>query len=357
MESDDSSSLQQSSLLEQLVECSPNGIIVVDMNQIVEIVNPTTKTLLPLIHDPIGKPLKDVFPVPPLSVAKNFEGDGVQCRFVHGSRTLFLRSVPLPEQKWLLLIEDVTAQAKSEQYRRDFVANVSHELRTPATSIAGYAQMLLDEGDKLDPDILEMIGVINRNAQRLGNLFDDLLTLSRVEANDEELPLSPIALRVIVNEAVDKQLNRADRDGISFQVAVDEDLDVYANRDALNHIVGNLVENAVKYNRKNGLVTLRAAYRPDYNCILFEVIDFGYGISEIDQKKIFERFYRVSNPKTRNITGTGLGLSIVKRLIDRMGARIEVRSKINQGTVFRIFLQKVPEQLSENTMSEDNMIE
>ena len=80
--------------------------------------------------------------------------------------------------------------------------------------------------------------------------------------------------------------------------------------------------------------------------------DFGYGISEIDQKKIFERFYRVSNPKTRNITGTGLGLSIVKRLIDRMGARIEVRSKINQGTVFRIFLQQVPDNIPKSNMIE-----
>ena len=102
---------------------------------------------------------------------------------------------------------------------------------------------------------------------------------------------------------------------------------------------------------------LRAAYRPDYNCILFEVIDFGYGISEIDQKKIFERFYRVSNPKTRNISGTGLGLSIVKRLVDRMGARIEVRSKINQGTVFRIFLQKVPEQVRFKCDVRNDMIE
>jgi two-component system, OmpR family, phosphate regulon sensor histidine kinase PhoR len=344
MKPTDIGNIQQSSLLEQLVECSPNGIIVVDKDMQVEIVNPTTKTLLPLIHEPIGKILEDVFPVPPLSIKKNFTGNGVQCRFVHGSRTLFLRSVPLPEEKWLLLIEDVTAQAKSEQYRKEFVANVSHELRTPATSIAGYAQMLLDEGDNLDPDILEMIGVINRNAQRLGNLFDDLLTLSRVEANDEKLSCSPIALRAIVNEAVDKQMSRAEVNGISFQVAVDEALDVFANRDALNHVVGNLVENAVKYNRKNGLVTLRATFRPDYDCILFEVIDFGYGISEIDQQKIFERFYRVSNPKTRNISGTGLGLSIVKRLTDRMGAKIEVRSKINQGTVFRVFLQRVPDE-------------
>ena len=102
-----------------MVERSPNGIIVVDRNQIVEIVNPTTKALLPLIHDPIGKPLKDVFPVPPLSVEKNFEGEGVQCRFVHGSRTLFLGVFPYQNKSGL--IEDVTAQAKSEQYRRDLL--------------------------------------------------------------------------------------------------------------------------------------------------------------------------------------------------------------------------------------------
>ena len=334
--------IQQSSLLEQLVEYSPNGIIVVDKNRKIEIVNPTTKKLLPMVPEALGKLLNDVFPVPPLLRNDNFLGTGVEYRFVHGSRTLFLRTVPLPEEKWLMLIEDVTAQAKSEQYRKEFVANVSHELRTPTTSIVGYAQMLLDEGDNLDQETLEMISIINRNAQRLEHLFDDLLTLSRVEANDEELSCSPIALKAIVNESVDKQMNRAAENGITFQVAVSDDLDVYANRDALNHIVGNLVENAVKYNRKNGLVTLRASFRPDYDCILFEVIDFGYGISEVDQQRIFERFFRVSNPKTRNVGGTGLGLSIVKKLIDRMGARIEVRSKINQGTIFRVFLPKVP---------------
>ena len=334
--------IQQSSLLEQLVEYSPNGIIVVDKNRKIEIVNPTTKKLLPMVPEPLGKSLNDIFPVPTLLRNDNFMGSGVEYRFVHGARTLFLRTVPLPEEKWLLLIEDVTAQAKSEQYRKEFVANVSHELRTPTTSIVGYAQMLLDDGNNLDQETLEMISVINRNAQRLENLFDDLLTLSRVEANDEELPCSPIALKSIVNESVDKQMNRAAENGITFQVAVSDELDVYANRDALNHIVGNLVENAVKYNRKNGLVTLRASFRPDYDCILFEVIDFGYGISEVDQQRIFERFFRVSNPKTRNVSGTGLGLSIVKKLIDRMGARIEVRSKINQGTIFRVFLPKVP---------------
>ena len=193
--------------------------------------------------------------------------------------------------------------------------------------------MLLDEGDNLDPDILEMIGVINRMPNDWGISSMTYLHFPVLRPMKKNYLFHQL-LYVIVNEAVDKQMNRADRDGISFQVAVDEDLDVYANRDALNHIVG-MVENAVKYNRKNGLVTLRVAYRPDYNCILFEVIDFGYGISEIDQKKILRGsiVFQIPRPETYLVQGLD---SIVKRLVDRMGARIEVRSKINQGTVFRI---------------------
>ena len=153
----------------------------------------------------------------------------------------------------------------------------------------------------------------------------------------EGLPIYPI-----VTECIDKQRQRAEARGIGFQVMVPENLRVYANRDAMIHIVGNLVENAVKYNRDDGLVTVRAERRQEPNKVLLEVIDLGIGMAPSHLERIFERFFRVDKGRTQKVGGTGLGLSIVKRLVDRMEAKIEVRSRVNRGSIFRLWLE--PEQ-------------
>jgi two-component system phosphate regulon sensor histidine kinase PhoR len=139
-------------------------------------------------------------------------------------------------------------------------------------------------------------------------------------------------------ECVDKQRQRAEKRGIAFQIMIPEGLYVYANRDAMIHIVGNLVENGVKYNRDDGLVTIRAERRTEPSKVLLEVIDLGIGMAPSHLDRIFERFFRVDKGRTQKVGGTGLGLSIVKRLVDRMGAHIEVRSRVDRGSIFRLWL-------------------
>jgi signal transduction histidine kinase len=150
--------------------------------------------------------------------------------------------------------------------------------------------------------------------------------------------MQPIELNTLVGECIDKQRPRAEERNINFQAIIASGVKAVCNRDALNHIIGNLVENAVKYSRDGGLVTVRVSPRDAE--VLIEVIDLGEGIAPTHQERIFERFYRVDKARSRSVGGTGLGLAIVKRLIDRMGARIELRSRVGSGSIFRVFLER-----------------
>jgi two-component system phosphate regulon sensor histidine kinase PhoR len=226
---------------------------------------------------------------------------------------------------------------RAEQYRNEFVANVSHELRTPTTAIVGYAETLLDDRETLDPYVVDMVEVIHRNARRLNLLFEDLLTLSRLDARDGPLPMNSVGLLPIVMEAMDKMRPQAESKRIHFEVLVEEDMRVHGNRDALGHIISNLVSNAVKYSFDGGVVTIRAQYRDRW--VLLEVIDVGMGIDPANLKRVFERFYRVDKGRSRAVGGTGLGLSIVQKLVEAMGAAIEVRSRPGDGSVFRVLLE------------------
>jgi two-component system phosphate regulon sensor histidine kinase PhoR len=234
------------------------------------------------------------------------------------------------------------AVTSAERYRSEFVGNVSHELRTPATSIAGYAETLLEDRDTMDPYVVEMVDVIHRNARRLTALFDDLLHLTRLEAREGPLEIGPIRLAPVVAEAMDKVVVEATEKEIHFEVVVSRDVHIQANREALAHVVQNLVSNAVKYSYKGGMVTVRVV--PRDGRLRFEVIDVGIGIDPALHERIFERFYRVDKGRARAAGGTGLGLAIVKRLVDMMGAEIEVRSRPGRGSVFRVtFEPGVPE--------------
>ena len=326
-----------SRLIQVLVERSPNGILVTGQDGLLQVVNPAALEMLTMVGNPIGRTPEDAIMVPEV-VSAFHQPDLSGTSFRYGSKEYLIRIVDLDSYGHLIILEDVTSIRRSEQYRREFVANVSHELRTPTTSITGYAQTLLSGHIDLSNDARSMVEVIHRNAIRLSNLFEDLLTLSRIDNSDAPLPVQALQLDGIVSECIDKQRPRADERSINFQVISASGVVALCNRDALNHIIGNLVENAVKYSRDGGLVTVRIAPRDSE--VLIEVIDLGEGIAPAHQERIFERFYRVDKARSRAVGGTGLGLAIVKRLIDRMGARIELRSRVGSGSIFRVFLAR-----------------
>jgi two-component system phosphate regulon sensor histidine kinase PhoR len=332
-----------SDLARVLLERSPNGIIVTGADGRLVVVNPAVHAMVPVVPDVIGRTPMEAVPVPALAEALDRAcNEDVEFSLELGHRTLLVKVVSLQMsdgegQGRLAILQDVTSLKNAEDYRREFVANVSHELRTPATSIAGYAETLLDDRDALDEDVAQMVDVIYRNARRLTALFDDLLHLARIDARDGPLTMDSVVLDGVIREAVDKQRVRADDRSITFQVFVTDELGVLSNREALGHIVGNLVENAVKYSFDGGLVTVRANVR-DGGWVLVEVIDVGLGIDPGNQERIFERFYRVDKGRSRAAGGTGLGLAIVKRLCLAVGASVDVKSRPGKGSVFRLLL-------------------
>lgn len=322
-----------------LVAASPNGIMLTDSEGRIRSVNPAMAEMVPLVPDPVGRLPLEASPIQPLADALDPATPGDVEFAVHvGTRDLLIKVVPLEELGGrMALVQDVTKLRRAERYRSEFVGNVSHELRTPATSIAGYAETLLEDRDTLDPYVVDMVEVIHRNAKRLTDLFDDLLHLTRLEAREGPLDVGPIPLAPVVAEAMDKCSVLALEKQIHFEVVVDRALHVRGNREAMAHVVQNLVSNAVKYSHEGGVVTVRALPRGEQ--VRFEVIDVGIGIDPSHHERVFERFYRVDKGRARTAGGTGLGLAIVKRLVHMMHAEIELRSRPGRGSVFRVTLE------------------
>ncbi|MEL6343892.1 MAG: ATP-binding protein [Myxococcota bacterium] len=319
------------------VERSPNGILVCGPNGRLRVVNPAVREMIPLVPDPIGRLPGEAVPIPEIAAALTRPRSQEQeFELPHGGRDLLVRIVPMGQDDGqMVILQDVTRLKQEERYRAEFVGNVSHELRTPTTSIVGYSETLLEERDRLAPDLYAMIETIHRNALRLSALFEDLLSLARLDGT-RTLPTVSISVSSIFREVIDKWSPSASERGISFQTAVPRGLKVSGHYPALVHVVGNLVENAVKYSDDNGLVTLRSWTRGGRVCL--EVIDLGIGMEPSQHKRIFERFYRVDKSRSRAAGGTGLGLALVKRLADIMQAEIEVRSAPGKGSVFRVWM-------------------
>ena len=330
------------SLVVTVLERTPNGVLVTDPQGRVRLVNRALATMIPVVPRPVGRMPLEAVPVKVLADALSQASPSEQ-EISHriGTRDLLIRVVDLgPGHGRLAIVQDVTRIRQADRYRREFVANVSHELRTPATAIAGYAETLLADRERLPPDVVRMVETIHRNGLRLTELFDDLLQLARLDATDEPPPLSPVGLTSAVAESIDKLSALAESRQVKVRSTVPEDLDAYANRDALGHIIANLVSNAIKYSHEGGKVLIQG--RPGDKCVLLEVIDEGIGIDTAHHDRIFQRFYRVDKGRTRTQGGTGLGLAIVKHLSKAMKARIEVRSRKGRGSTFRLRLREVP---------------
>jgi two-component system phosphate regulon sensor histidine kinase PhoR len=234
----------------------------------------------------------------------------------------------------LLFLHDITEEKKVETIKKDFVANVSHELRTPLASIKGYAETLLDGAMEERETLMEFLRVIDRHATRMSRLIDDLLVLSRLESHELPMVMSQVDLKELVSGVVkgfEKQAR--DKKGIAIAVSIPEGLPkALGDRDRLEQVVVNLLDNAIKYTTSGGGVSVSASSEDDR--VRVEVRDTGIGIPEGDLPRIFERFYRVDKARSRELGGTGLGLAIVKHIIQGHGGRLHVESAPGKGSAF-----------------------
>ncbi|WP_149194136.1 phosphate regulon sensor histidine kinase PhoR [Luteimonas suaedae] len=243
------------------------------------------------------------------------------------SLRLSMRLIPYSEELWLLVARDVSKIMHLEQVRRDFVANVSHELRTPLTVVHGYLDML-DPTEQ--PEWAPILEEMRRQSQRMTQLVEDLLTLSRLEAqdtvSDESVSMGSM-LATLKREAEALSQGR-------HTVTIDDRaaLDLWGSTRELHSAFSNLVANAVRYTPAGGSIAIRFA-RADGGVAL-SVTDSGYGIPAAHLPRITERFYRVSTSRSRELGGTGLGLAIVKHVLQLHQARLEIESEVGRGSTF-----------------------
>jgi two-component system, OmpR family, phosphate regulon sensor histidine kinase PhoR len=233
----------------------------------------------------------------------------------------------------VVVLHDITELRKLERVRRDFVANVSHEFKTPLTAIQGFSETLL-AGAIDDPQNRErFLGIILEHSRRLARLTDDLLKLSKMDADRLELEIRRVSVAELIESCLETAQHRAAEKDIQVYVSQSKELpDIAGDRRRLAEVLQNLLDNATQYTLAGGRITLSAEAR-DAD-VIFTVSDTGIGIPKADQSRIFERFYRVDAARSREAGGTGLGLAIAKHLVEVHGGRIWVDSEIGQGSQF-----------------------
>ena len=232
----------------------------------------------------------------------------------------------------VLLLVDVTEKMQRESLRREFTANVSHELRTPLTSISGFAEIMQD-GYVKPEDVKRVAGKIYDEAQRLITLVGDVMEISRLDEGITEYKKERVDLLDVVEDCKERLQEAADRKEIQVEV-IGQSFVFETTKTILEEVVYNLMDNAIKYNKEQGKVTVRI-FQKDGE-FGFSVKDTGIGIPLIHQDRIFERFYRVDKSRSKEIGGTGLGLSIVKHGVSCLGAKISVDSIQDEGSTFTV---------------------
>ena len=331
-------------LLTGILSSMNEGVLVVGADGRIVLTNPALRAMLFVGPDAIGRSVLQVVRNADLNqlLAGAARGDEAEVEVGLAGlmrRRVLVRAVQLRDSPGgvLAVFVDVTELRRLEAVRRDFVANASHELRSPLTTVRAAAETLrtVENDPKAAARFIELI---ERNAERLGNLIDDLLELSRIESREVNLQLEPLELPAVVDRTVLQHTHRAQIKRVALKQDVSGTPPVRADRRALEHVLGNLVDNALKYCPDGASVGISA--RSEGDVVRIKVADSGPGIPPEHLPRLFERFYRVDAGRSRELGGTGLGLSIVKHLVEAMGGAVSVESRVGGGSTFSFTLRR-----------------
>ncbi|HWG42609.1 MAG TPA: ATP-binding protein [Gemmataceae bacterium] len=326
------------------------GVVALDAGQRILFANERATQLLGLpLQTPVGRRLWEVVRQRPLLdvVQRALDGSEPQHEELgwSGSSTRSLtvhaaRLPGLPPRGAVLVLHDTTELRRLERLRQEFVANVSHELKTPLSVIKACVETLLD-GAMDDPQHrAQFLEQVASQSNRLHALILDLLSLARIESGEELFDLQAIPVAEVVAACAERHRPRAEAKGQTLEVIApdEEPIALWADEEAVEQILDNLLDNAVKYTPEEGRVSVRWYREGEQVCL--EVSDSGIGIPESDLPRIFERFYRVDKARSREMGGTGLGLSIVKHLTQAMNGSVRASSRAGHGTTFTVCLPR-----------------
>ena len=331
----------EQSILSALVETLNEGVIAISPTHEVVRINETGRRLLSIDRPiPFGIDYlpREVTLRSAISLALNGTETEPEEVVIDGN-TMSLTARPLVNGGAVVALFDLTAIRKLEAVRRDFVANVSHELRTPLTIVGGFAETLQD------PDISperrsEFAQTIHTNTQRMQRIVDELLDLSRIESGYWKPRPQAVKVSDVAAEAFARVSAAATGKGVRLDTKIDQPASIiHADRTALEQILLNLVENALRHTGEGGTITI--ATLPARNGVHLEVRDTGAGIPPEHLPRIFERFYRADSGRSREAGGTGLGLAIVKHLVEAHGGSVGAESTVGSGTTIRIFFPEI----------------
>ena len=327
----------EQSILSALVETLNEGVIAISPSREVVRINDTGRRLLSIAR-PIPFGIDFLPREATLRSAISLALSGTETEpeeIVIGDTTLSLTARPLVNGGAVVALFDLTPIRKLEAVRRDFVANVSHELRTPLTIIGGFAETLQDHD--VPPQMrAEFARTIFTNTQRMQRIVDELLDLSRIETGHWKPRPEAIRVADLAADVFGRVAVSAKAKGITLDTAVDAGAQtIYADRTALEQILLNLVENAIRHTGEGGRITIRTLREGDG--VSLSVGDTGSGIAPEHLPRIFERFYRADSGRSREAGGTGLGLAIVRHLVQAHGGSVRAESVMGAGTTIRIF--------------------
>ncbi len=235
----------------------------------------------------------------------------------------------------IVLLQDITKLKKLEKVRQDFVANLSHELKTPVTAIKGYAEALLDGAIDERDNAIKFIEIIKKQADRLSDLTEDLLTLSRIELGDIVIERENVSVPDLVQSVIEIFNPKAQKKGIKLDEEISIKASINGDRKRLVQMLINLIDNAIKFTEK-GFV--KVMFYKENDGFILSVKDTGIGIPKDHLPRIGERFYRVDKARSRELGGTGLGLAIVKHLVKAHGWNFHIESQLGEGTEVKIYI-------------------
>jgi two-component system phosphate regulon sensor histidine kinase PhoR len=341
---------QEKEQLRAVLEGMVEGVLVVDAKGSVLLANSRLREFYDLSGDLVGRPYVEVVRDAAVDEAlrETAESDATVTRQLRVGRavprTLQIQAVRFPgagpRAGSVAVFHDISELARLEEVRRDFVANASHELRTPLAAIRGFAETLLESPTLTDAERRSYLEIIDRHAQRLAHIVHDLLELSTVERG--RLRLEPVEVDVgqLIDSLIRDTRPRLRERRLEVGYSAQGKARAFADPRALEQVLINLLDNAMKYTEPGGRIELLVEEAGPK--LRVRVRDSGIGIPEEDLGRIFERFYRVDKARSRALGGTGLGLAIVKHLVQSLGGEISVASRLGEGSTFTFTLPRVP---------------